>query len=63
MSAHQQKRESAIAWMGERWILHPTRHVQRLKDGAQIDLHRCDVARTIAKYRKQQEKANLTQGE
>ena len=51
MSAHQQKIERAIAYLGPRWICHPSRRIERLKEGQQSDIHKADVAATFRKAR------------
>ena len=46
------KLERAILWMGSKYVMHPSRRVCRLKPGAQIDLHRTDVAATFKRVAK-----------
>lgn len=52
----QQKHERAVAWLGSRYILHPSRRVQRLKLAEQNDIHKADVPATIKRVTKLLEK-------
>ncbi len=53
---HEHKREAAILWLGPRWICHPSRRVERLKEAQQSDMHKADVAVTFKRVRKALEK-------
>jgi hypothetical protein len=48
----QERLSKAIEWMGERWVLHPNRRVQKLRPNEHIELHRADVSSTFARVRK-----------
>ena len=54
--SHQQKIERAIAYLGSRYICHPSRRIERLKEAQQSDIHKADVAQTFKRVRKQLEK-------
>lgn len=53
---HLHKREQAIQWLGPRWICHPSRRVERLKEAQQSDIHKADCAETFKRVRKQMAK-------
>lgn len=54
--SHLHKREQAIQWLGPRWICHPSRRIERLKEAQQSDIHKADVAATIKRVRKAMER-------
>ncbi|MDE2020585.1 MAG: hypothetical protein KGJ13_09645 [Patescibacteria group bacterium] len=54
--SHQQKIEKAIVYLGPRWICHPSRRIERLKEAQQSDIHKADVAATIKRVRKAMER-------
>jgi hypothetical protein len=51
---------AAIETLGEHYVYHPARRVQRLKQNEQIELHRADVASTFARVRKAMAKETTT---
>ncbi len=51
------KLEAAILWLGPRYVLHPSRRVEKLKEAQQSELLRADVASTFKRVRKAQEAA------
>ena len=51
------KLEAAILWLGPRYVLHPSRRVEKLKEAQQSELLRADVAATFKRVRKAQEAA------
>ena len=52
----QDKLDAAVDWLGERWVLHPARHVQR--GNYEQKALKCDVAATIKKAQKQMAKGD-----
>lgn len=47
----QKKLDQAIAWLGEKWVLHPSRRVP--KGNYEQRVMRCDVAATFKRVQKQ----------
>lgn len=54
----QKKLDQAIAWLGEKWVLHPSRRVP--KGNYETRIQRCDVAATIKRVQKQIAKDEVT---
>jgi hypothetical protein len=50
--SYAHKIEKAIAYLGPRYICHPSRRVERLKEARQSDIHKADVAGTFKRVRK-----------
>lgn len=59
------KLEKAIAWMGTRYVMHPSRRVQKLSKGDQVEMHTTDIAETFKRVVKQieEEKAKRLRDE
>lgn len=53
----QKKLDQAIDWLGERWVLHPARRVQ--KGNYEQKVMRCDVAATFKRLQKQMAKEEV----
>ena len=56
MSTYAAKIERAIQYLGPRYICHPSRRIERLKEAQQSDVHKADVASMFKRVRKQLEK-------
>ena len=43
---YQEKLDTAINWLGERWVFHPARHIKR-GDYRPQEIHKADVGETF----------------
>ena len=57
-----EKLAAAILILGERWVLHPARRVQRLTEGQQVELHKADVTATFKRVRRRLAQASENLG-
>ena len=53
----QKKLDEAVAWLGEKWVLHPSRRVP--KGNYEQKTMRCDVGATFKRIQKQMAKEEV----